>query len=424
MHYIKALNLSLILSFLLLLLSGCTNQITQPQGPLNITGKLLDKNGIEVHQAAVSMNYRLPVTVNRDGSFIIADATTPYDLIITLKRDSICYVFKSLTTATPVIRLHRYEELTNINQAILNVRFPEILRGKRGVLKFISQDNCKTLDPFVYEGETSRQLPVRWSSSNDCIHGTLIILEYTLSNSIILTFDNYGQKDITLHNEDNLNMVFTPLDIQYNPPDTTMSSSLPFPYYSNMAVLSIAFNGYNENSNLEIGNYTQSLPVYYVVPSTLPLPYKIKFDFVHPLSYYGCSLEKWTVVPPGSSVSFAQDPCIIQLNPSNDTTGVDYNTTFNYTGGNDEGIYAVNFEGNYDIVVVTKSERTSLPLLVYCGFPFPWNAHYTWFVQYLSVLRSMDEFVKPDAFSNSSRLNTIIGTSIRNFHMKRDSTVH
>ena len=142
------------------------------------------------------------------------------------------FVFDGVTNNENFVTLplHYYYTYSN-NIATINVHFPTIPPGNRVILKFISNElfrdwNSRYLDTSY---QNSYKYSISLPFNKNSISGKLIFFLVTVDtfhNSSIISFDKYGEKQITLSANSSQYVEFSEDDIKTDPDDVYTDSML------------------------------------------------------------------------------------------------------------------------------------------------------------------------------------------------------
>jgi hypothetical protein len=342
----------------------------------------------------------------------------PYDFEISISKyfyPEIVCIYHNLNNRNPRIILafppdtsiyHR----SNYSECFLIVYFPAVPEGKTAQVKFISKDLFIQDDKIIETGESFSKIELKIPFGKNSINGKLIFLQgdYQISyrETNWTTIDNFGIKDISPQANTIDTAMFTPQDIQYNPPESHVNFSVTFPYYAYLdrtLSTAITFPDYNSSSDLTLFNTIYPDAVSYIrsVPAEIGIPFKIKIISTN-TPVFGTYLTenlKTAFIQPGNSADLVFNQIQLQ-SPLYNASNITKDSCFKIYDDDEKGIYVFYFLipnypfTGFSAVIVTDKKTFRLSDINSRDFSFEPNARYYWGVQKIYGFSSIDEFTE------------------------------
>jgi hypothetical protein len=366
----------------------------------SVSGRVVNYYGFPCFNYKVAASFISYDITDMNGRFNLNDANRPYSLNICDGNCSNIILFDELR--------NNHTELTNLdapslyyNQTHLYVTFPELKRGKKAFIKFISDVFFRSGDAYGYENNSSCNLLVRFLPDCQTIEGKILYFEVTRNNGII-SYDCYGIKNITISQNGYNKVNFTADDISYNPPETDISISAVLPNgmnpYDRRVYLS--FNS-NKNAELYLGAAGQK----FKIPFFPSINYKIKV--VNYCNGIGNS-EKWVYLNPGENAVIVHNTPPQIVYPQDGEANVDNNTAFVISDNSEPGIYEYFFYSlkiKYPFYFYTNKKKFKFSELTSEFFSLVPDDTCQWRVKKYAGFQNMDEFVSVPIIMNSKNVS-------------------
>jgi hypothetical protein len=346
----------------------------------------------------------------------------PYNAVLSFFH-SFC-IYKDINLKNP--RFILYEGWNNkYIRCYLTVNFPPIETNRVGYLRFISKDFFEQENPtiqqiqFINSHDSTSDICVRIPINKTSISGKLIYMVCHASDGRILSYDNFGTKDITLNAGHNEPAKFIQGDIETDPAESQVTVNLSYPVQTyGYTYFYLHFHGYNKNSNIIVGVHNFIDNITQIVPTALNSPFDIEVkstfvDVIHIIPY--CfDRTKMIHLPPGSSGNITHKKLTI-LTPQNNQTGVSGNTKFIVNEDGSKGIYVFCIGYHFPAVIVTTEKNfITLSDFVSREFHFIPYTEYTWCAGKLSNFNSIDEFLS-EPFMLQENFNSIEFSDMKYF---------
>lgn len=410
--YTQYLLLKLLFSILVIttlnIFNSCSDYAVAPSAG-KINGRVYNIQAFPVYMANVSIG-EYPVTEpDAFGNFHLDTKSIPYDLEVEdFSTDDVNYIlFKSLTTTNPLIVLPFWRNRQNNNTLTVWVRTPST-QGHSVSLTFASKDDFLQHTEYFYGGDSLFWIDVTIPLSKTSIEGKVVFM--LSSNNEEYTYDNYGEKPITLLTGTNDTIVFTRSDIQFDPPesavrfDIILPDSLEYPYFYTRAF--IHFPGCSSSSDIEIYYDSYNKDDYFIVPGSLVSNFNIKiYNDIRTNSWwrelwgFGDQV-KFVYAQPGTSATIDNSEKISLISPEYNKLDVNENTLFSFTDNKSApGVYIIEINGMCIVTDRTNfrfSELNSRQIKMYHNWGCGWS------VIKLSNFNSIDEFVSKPFIDNEN----------------------
>ena len=345
------------------------------------------------------------VYTDTEGNFTFANVSAPYNLYFSDTSADRYYALTELSTEEVrfVLNVVPFGGFTNT----CDLKVTASANGLIGVnkAKYVFTDG-KYLNSYgrVNTGSTES---VRLREYNS-ITGKLYLIGYkTDQDGKIISYERFGQKDVTLTSGGNVTVNFDSSEIAFNPEETTIAGT--FANYSgniSMRVNSFSFGKYytpNYASMISFGSSSLSNDFNYVVPSNIPGFFKATV-YLQSNSAASVGQKIWTVIDPGTTggvYELATPPGLLEPQPG---APVNLSTQFRFTEGSRTGIYTVKVtDGQKQYWIYTSSPEITLESLARFGFSLNTGTSYSWTVTKTGDYNSINDFaINPAPLSSFS----------------------
>lgn len=365
---------------------------------ITVSGKVLGSNGKPLSNAAVLVLGKQPVTTDASGAFSVPGVTTPYDIVAVNGGKQSAIVYKGVTRQSLTLSLSTDTTATSLNATlagtIVGAQTPSATVREPQVV-FVSPEGGSSSTTFNAASSTY-SANVTWSGSATTT-GTIFAFqgERASSSSTVYTrFTGFGRRDnvslssgaavsnqsVSLGSVANSTLAGT-----ITPPSgfTLLSNNvnLEFPQGVNVSL----FNATSPGSS-----FSYAVPV--IAQSTLSLTtIALAPGFVSISAATRRGMAAGT-----NNVSLTlKDPSNPTL-PLDDATNVTRTSEFTWSG-TPGGVHIVAFLKDpsaggtpYTLNVITSAARTTIPDLSALGMAVPANTAFSWQVQTLSPISSVD----------------------------------
>ncbi len=377
------------------------NPLNQTQS-IDVNGKVMDHYGNGIAGVSAIIGNQITSTVY-DGSFTIKNVSRPYDLKLLQETGplKLGFVYEGLTTETPQANFNL--EGGKYNSTELSVTLPGLKQDQRVYLAFTDGMYVECIGGW---GGSFYDIHVIWPGTDPTINGKVVVLIYNFGeNNTSSTYENYGEKDITLRNGINDTIAFAPYDLVLDPGEENISGTIvnPISYTNLNSQLKLSFksggNFYPDASSMSSeGGFTFNINV----PTGLPSPVRFAIYGFAATENYKIYTNNGLEVFPGTLENVLQIPEPILLEtPENNASMIDTTSDFTFSASS-EGVNAVLFATkNIMLYVITQSTNIRIPNFSYYGLDLPAD-DYTWFVQKHIGLRTTDEFVSTALWNNNN----------------------
>ena len=353
------------------------------------------------------------VYTDAEGNFTFANVSAPYNLYFSDTSSGRYYALTELSTEE--VRFVLNAEPFGLFNNTCNLRVTASPNGLIGVnkAKYVFTDG-EYLNSYggVNTGSTES---VRLREYNS-VTGKLFLLGYkTDQNEKIISYERFGQKDVTLSSGGDVTVNFDSSEIAFNPEETTISGT--FANYSGSTLFQISsfsFGEYytpNYATIISFEPFSSSNNFSYVVPSNIPGFFKatIYFESISP------TVQKiWAAIDPGTTggtYELATSPGLLEPQPG---VSVNLSTQFKFTEGSRTGIYIVKItDGQKEYWIYTANPEVTLQSLEPFGFSLNSGSSYSWFVTKAGEYNSVNDYaINPaplSSFSSDSERRDFVG---------------
>jgi len=387
------------------LLVACAGDGPTPPPPgVTVSGSVRDRYGEPISGASVLIKGKSAVTSGSDGTFSIADVVTPYDLTVILRAQNTALVYKGLTRLDPSVF---YPGATGAQRTATISGTAPPASGRVTSISFFSSGG------YAYGGgqadATTGQyaFTVSWNGSQGTYAGQLYLLRWTPGASLPSSFDGYASKPLTINAGGGFpGNDFAAVDVA-DPPEQSISGTVAAPasYVLKHRQLVLLFGGaglgWEENNPL-------SNAFTYTVPALSGVQ-----NIVEALAFDNSSraidgTARWSeffktgISGNSSNVSVPLAAAPLLFSPADGAVGLDTTTSFSWGQGEGTGVNLFRLEPgdptNPTFLVFTTASDAKVPELAGAGMALPAGASYTWEVDRIVPVASMN-----DAASDSFR---------------------
>jgi|GEM_PF-3240055 hypothetical protein len=411
----------LLLFYPVIFLSGCNdNTVNSLSGLSGIAGKLVDYHGNPLggYEIDLISNFQSAKTFSsNDGSFKLNNVIRPYT--VSVKINSLAETFKDLTTSNPVLTLNN-DAPVNLYNATIIVTIPSIDSNQRASATYFDGTGL-----FVCSGIFNNPglctIYCGWNGNSNT-SGKVAITIYTIGSQYeLISYDNYGEKPISISNNGFSRLEFDSIDLNTKPSNTNVSGNIYLPTGFQMSGQSVSLNRYSFGSLNNSGilysysstnnnNYSINLP--YFGPNIYKYYLKIQ------LANNNVFCSKIFEVFPGFYQNLYVNPPPQLTFPADSVNNIGYNTIFSFTDEFPAGIYLVAFKLNryYSkaINLYTSSLNIKIPSIQDTNYRLNPNSLCAWSVTKYTGFNSMDDFVSVP-LGNNSKYTEMTSTPVRYF---------
>jgi hypothetical protein len=412
---------------LVFLLSACEDNIVSfidDRGNNTITGKVVDAYGVPLAGIKVELaNVVVPNFTYSDagGNFILDSVKKPYD-IAGILRDSVMFgdrsanVFIGVTASNPVLTISK--TISSKSSGLITVNFPDTNTNPNHKYAFIFWDSLginhifQLLNPGI-----PLQTGKFWFTDGN-LKGKAAILGYYTEGYRIISYDKYGEKPLTINQNENVDITFTQNEIRTNPDEIQMN-------YSFINATGVTINsksvGVSQSSFFNFDNAGNIFPSDYQLTTNsiiLPSIAGINFNYYVKIGYKRLSDNAagyitYRLVNGGIYATLNPPSCNYPLQGA---TGVLPSTEFSMTTENNSGVnvFLRNKYSSYElpIKVYIYTTKTSVvyPRLSDDIFNLKINTQYAWGAERFDDVNSMEQLL-----SQAININPYLKNSNYNF---------
>lgn len=406
----KSFHLLFVCAILSLLLTSCKESAIVPGEKITVAGQV--GNGYNpISNFTVEIQGKQAVT-DSEGKFVIQDVQTPYDAIV-------CYapnigfinVYKDLNSTDPFFDIGNNIHPSNYgdNQATLNAVMPPLNQNQIVMSYFIPDDNQGEIYSTM-NFDTTARCYFQWYDS-PVIRGKWIIFVYTHEPSGFISWDRYYEKpDVSVAANSTLYDTIHPQDPYIDPSEDHIMGNVISPYGSSQSIQTILYLQFPNTINNLIWSVGNSQHFDYTIPGDINQ--NISYLLEASNSSVPLSKEIERVYPGMNSINLER--AVDLISPGENDSISFYNTSFNWTSGEGDGIYVLNLSAaNYPLVkIFTSSTDCTIPdisnfLSLTTKEEFRW--HITKYLNY----SSMNHYVDKENLYKDYRGYTI--SEIKNF---------
>jgi hypothetical protein len=411
--------------FNIIFITGCNkdNPLT-PSQHINISGKVTDYWGDGVSNIRVELNSAFKQT-SSDGSFTFSEVVIPYDITV-YTWSGTEETFRNLSTANPILSTDRSGTQFD-NNTDITVILPPFNNNQNATVIFYDNSGIYQSNIHLYNTNYAT-MNHRWNG-NPSSSGIVAVWIYTTNNSgNTISFDNYGEKPLTINSGEEARIVFNTIDLSTSPYDSIISGMATLPQGFTIEDISIGMNRFSFANMFNYGNQIfnnaviNNMNFYSHIPLLSGNVYK----------YYACTrihnqgnnkngIRISEISPHNpNNIQFSIFPSLIS--PADNEPNVNYETTFSFSKDYPQGIYKVNLRylngGFYNQrYFYINSETFRLSALSDTSSNIPDNTECIWSVTKISGFTSTDDYTsKPIAISQ--KYNELLTSEERKFIFK------
>ncbi|OJH41902.1 hypothetical protein BON30_01300 [Cystobacter ferrugineus] len=387
-----------------------TNPTPTNPTTLTVTGKVIDGANQAATKASVLIpgNGRQPVAVDASGAFSISGVTPPYDVIVADKERRIATVFKGLTLKTLTVPLDLDSDAVQPDpehqatvEGTVTGEQPSSASASTDLLFASADANMSgTVDPM---GGTY-SLNVDWSGTTS-VTGTLYALQLERSDlfSPPTRYLAFGQRDnVTVAKDATLSAQ----DIAMSPVTSSRLAGnyvVPEGYAVSLSTLSLAFKPASE-FGLGFAFPSASGAFDYAVPQIPQATFSI-LTVASPRDAQGgddsaqTMLFKRGLTAGTTNVSLELQAPARPAQPADAAKDVTRTTGFSWSPFAN-GVHMLMLQEDksenqtpYTVAIYTREPQTSLPDLSAFGMDLPASTEFTWQIQGVGPMASMDAMI-------------------------------
>lgn len=388
--------------FLLIIISGCQDDITSTVEISDVNGAIYDANGEPITNANVEIIVNKSFFTTKslsDGSFHFSNITFPYILNISLSTKSYAYTYNGLTSKTPSIKINNIAQNIQQRRATIHIKTPDTTYMYGNHYLVIAYDSSGTLMskqsiPLVFNDNAN----VDWIGGKDSYNINLFIALYC-GNGNSYDFRMYTEKQINIKNGGQYSISLNYNDFSYADENKSVTFSFPSEWnmnYSNFAftcnfMLTSLYKGVNVNYE----NNQYSLKASFPMIKKKSLFYYYNIDLYSNSNYTSYHWNNITYPGMTKSLTCREIPKIIS--PINNSEAVDINTVYKINDmDNSVGVYIYEFKcvnPYLFIKLFTNDMIFRFPLFNDTSFALRSDMNYLWNVTKYYNVNSIDEIV-------------------------------
>lgn len=382
--------------------------------PSDIRGILLNERGIPVQNARVMAGGSETVS-QADGSFVLTVNQSRYDIMVFKQgQPDIGYLYKDISLREPIVTL--FESEGSYYSSELTVTIPAMSGLERAIVIFTNFISIQE-HAFITQPGVSVQMNVPWAGI-DRISGKVIVIVFKLAGGSVVSYERYGEKDVTLINNSPQNIGFSSQDLSFNPEEANVGGSLSVPPGSTSPRADLIFNFVSGSLILPFTagspiGYVDGVHFNFVVPQNLPSNLRLVVggsasgDKLQEFSTKTLVTEIWSS---NNFITLENFPELLE--PVNNAINVNINTNFRADGI--RGVKVFRFDGNDRLFyVITNQNQTTIPDFSNFGLTIGYNHEYEWSL-FSYGEADVNEFVKT-GFTANPLLVFFTVSSRRNF---------
>lgn len=398
--------LNALIVSLLVLYSCDEDSPSEPNGndqTIMVSGFVKDIDGEPIAGVPVIIKGKAPVTTDANGAFTVSSVSKPYEARVIFSTDQTAIVYQGLTRSDPTLL---YLSVTSNWKSASISGFVPPAAGK--VTKVFFTSGTMTSSTVADPGTGSYYLYVNWKGAANSLTGALRVLRWTENTSGIPTeYDAYDFEENltvsvggTFSNNNFANFI--------DPPEQNISGSIVRPTLSYVLSSKALFLFFGDAAGIFLGQEWGgglSDNFSYVVPSITGVTFGVNATAslnATPTNRYTKYHKRGiTGGSSGITINLASSP---QLNiPAHNGSGIDTTTQFLWTMGSGGGIcvlkmYPTNPGTGPSFNIFTANNSSSIPNLAPQGLGLPSNTSYTWRVEQLFPVSSIDDADSASSF--------------------------
>ena len=364
MNFRRLLNLTVPFLSLIIFASGCGSDSSVTQTPPTtgtVNGKVVDVVGYPIPNVTAVIGSSNAVT-GADGSFSIANVTTPYDVKLVVAASSSGMKYEGISTLTP--QLYGLGLTASPSSATLNVTIPNLGVNQKATVFFTDTmlvNSIKTIsNPAILAA-----LNVRWQTSA-AVTGKILVLVYTTdATGNVTSYNKYGEKTgFTLNNGSTTNVTFSAADLNVTPGSATVSGTLTAPAGFVNPSTSMLLKFSSKGSPLigaGVGAFVTGASFSFLAPTGLTSIFSIGLEG-SANTVAGEQSIKLSAGTVGSSNSITLETPPVLSTPGTGATNVDTTTNFTYSTGTGTGAYIITYTAaGKSFYLITNSTSVKIP---------------------------------------------------------------
>ncbi len=389
-------------------------------GTINVNGFVKDVNGVPVAGQTVIVKGKTAVVTGSNGAFSVSGVTTPYQisLIVNTLGLKIATVYDGITRSDPTL-YYLFGSLGTSKSATITGNAPAAA-GKVTKVFFVS--GLKSWSTTANPGTGAYTINATWTDSATSYTGTLYLLRWTPgTNGLPTGYDGFGEKSQVISNGGSFTVNFAPTDLT-DPADQTIAGSITRPttsYNLTEKTLYLSFGNAtvfvaSESGSGLTDNFNYNVPT--IAGATFAVTAYAQLAATP--GYRTAQFTKTGIAggASGVNVPLAAAP---QLNlPAHNGTNVDTTTQFLWAPGGGTGINLVlmfSTSTNPVFYILTAANSITIPNFNPQGMGLPSNTAYSWSVEQVYPVSSMDNVV-------SGSFSPFIGGSAGDIGVGRSET--
>lgn len=343
--YVRLISLLFVTAVFASVTGGCADIVNIPQNTTipEVYGKVVDQLGkAGIPNLIVKIRDKTEIT-NYAGEFIFTKVSAPYDIAITDTnfyngyRNNIRHLYKSLSSSS--LRISFPANYQTDNTAVISVIIDSVFENFNSKKFSLFFTDGNEVNGFGSNIDGPLGICNIFTPHNNSINGKIIVLIYTLdANLNIISYDNFGYKDVTIQTGSNIALHFSPADLNFNPPEAVVSgqvmnipsSAVYFPVYAYISFSHRSSSGYLSDKALKIFD-TPNINI--VIPSDLPIKFYPVLSVNLSDSVNSVLKNKANFILPKYSISglqFRFPPEVTLLSPQNNAVNFDINDQIIY----------------------------------------------------------------------------------------------
>lgn len=361
---------------------------------MTVSGYVKDIDGEPISGMTVVIKGKSPTSTGADGSFTIADVTSPYEVRTISGVQKTAIVYQGLTASNPTLLY--LSSTTAGKQATISGAVP--VSAEKTLVCFNSGSKGWYIIADPATGVFS--FSVTWKGSISSLSGHLQVLRWSVnSNGLPVQYDAYGSKQLTISDGGIFTgNYFYETDFT-DPAEMNINGSITKPttsYNITSKQLNINFGGASIAICSEYGgSLTDNFS--YIVPSISGTTFEIQvMASVSSFPTNRNTTYRKKAITGGSNsvtIDLVNAP---QLNlPVNNGTEIDTSTQFLWTQGGGTGVNYIAImpsdPGNPAYYIFTAGTSANIPNLAPQGLGLPAMANYSWMLQRIFPVSSIDE---------------------------------
>lgn len=393
-----------------LFVSGCKKDENNPAGSgqptvITVVGFVKDSQGEPMSGIAVIIIGKAAVTTGTDGSFTVAEVSTPYDIVVVQSTQKTATMYKGLTRSDPTLVFTSFSVGTP-KSATISGTVPAAV-GKITRVYFVS--GTMTFSTTANATTGAYTINAGWTTSATSFVGKVRVLRYTnVATGFPTEYDAAGEKDQTITAGGTFSNVNFAAGELTDPTEQTIAGTT-----------TRAATTYTLGTRSLYINFGNS--ILFLTSQAGASPYSDDFNITVPavtgatFGIYSGASQPATVgtrtsflyragIAPGTTgltINLAAAPQLTA--PVNNGTNVDTTTSFLFSAGGATGVHQVSISPsvgtNPRFVILTTGTTVTIPNLVSLGLGLPPSAGYSWSVTQYSPIATMNDAASGNFFA-------------------------